>query len=149
MTTFFFACSYPLEPGAIIRAGNWGRIVRMYRTNGFGNAWILFREEVFEHIRKTEFPSKPSRYDGIFLCETKDQLIQFLDSAIRPLDLIYEVGLVDNSAPVHKGCLSNLDFGLQENFETFTIKARSYWVGENIQKPEILTTSSVQIITQV
>ena len=149
MTTYFFACSYPLEAGSIVRAGNWGRIVRMYRTNGFGNAWILFREEVFECIRKTEYPLKPSRYDGIFLCETKDHLMQFLDVSKRPLDLIYEISLVDDSAPIHRGCLSHLDFSFQENFETFSIKARAYWIGDNIQRPEILTTSGVRIIAQV
>lgn len=149
MTKYYFACSYPLAPGSIVNPGNWGRIIRQYNTGGFGNPWILFREEVFEKVRQSEFPTKPSRYESIFLCETKDTLSQFIQQAKRSLDLAYEVELIDATAPIHRGCLSNLDFAPQENMQSFTLKARSYWGGVNLQRPEIASTSSVRIIAQL
>ena len=146
---YFLACSYPLAPGSVVNPGNWGRIIRKYRTDGFGSPWILFREEIFEHVRQSQFPTKPSRLEGIFLCETKDHLVQFLQEAHRPLDLIYEVELIDEAAAIHRGCLMHLDISLIENMNSFSIKASAYWGGANIQKPEILTISSARIIAQL
>jgi hypothetical protein len=47
---YYFACSYPLEIGSVVLPGNWGRIVAMYNTLGFGNPWIQYREDVFERV---------------------------------------------------------------------------------------------------
>ena len=149
MTSYFFACSYPLAPGSVVEPGNWGRIVRMYNTRGFGNPWILFREEVLEQVRATHYPVKPSRLDGIFLCESEEQLRDFLSNSDRPLDLAYEVVLTDESAPLHRGCLAHLDFAHQENLSTFTSKAHEYWAGDNPQQVEILTTSSIRIVARI
>jgi len=146
---YYYACSYPLASGSIINPGNWGRIIQKYNISSFGNPWILFREEVFEKVRQSEFPTKPSRYKSIFLCETKDMLAQFLQLANRSLDLIYEVELLDATAPIHRGCLLNLDFAPQENMQSFTLKARAYWNGANVQRPEIASTSSIKIISQL
>jgi hypothetical protein len=148
MGTYFYACSYPLEAGAVLRPGNWGRIVRKYNTRGFGNTWILFREEVFERIRRDEFPGKPSRFDSIFLCETEDDLRQFLKGTNRHLDLVYSVDLVDEDQPRHRACLTLLDFSAQESMASLEEKARLYWRGDEIRKPELVTTSRIRILAQ-
>lgn len=149
MSTYYFACSYPLEPGSIVNPGNWGRIVAAYRTDGFGNPWLLFREEIFESVRKNNFPKKPSRYEGIFLCESEQNLSDFLQGNNRVLDLIYEVELADPSATVHRGCLSHLDFAAREDLSTLTRKANDYWNAQQVHVPEILVESSVKILRRI
>jgi hypothetical protein len=121
----------------------------MYNTRGFGNPWILFREDVFEQVRKEQYPSKPSRMDSIFICESEAQLQNFLESSGRPLDVVYEIELTDPTASLHRGCLTHLDFSEQENLGTLRAKAHDYWSGGNVQRPEVLTTSSVRILSRI
>lgn len=142
---YFFACSYPLEVGSVILPGNWGRVVGMYTTKGFGNAWIQYREDVFERVRLDEFPNLPSRLKSIFLFESVDLLREFLRITNRFIDIIYEVSLIDVDEPVHRGFPSLLDFQQKEGLDSFTQKARTYWSGTEISSPEIVTTSRVQI----
>jgi len=142
---YYFACSYPLEVGSVVLPGNWGRIISMYNTNGFGNAWVQYREDVFEKVRRKKFPDKPDRLESIFLCETKDDLSGFIAANNRGLDILYEVELLDNNKPIHKGCLQYLDFNQQENYASFESKAIEYWKAENVQSGEIVTTSRVRI----
>jgi hypothetical protein len=146
---YFLACSYPLAPGSVVNPGNWGRMIRKYSNGVFGDPWILLREEIFEHVRQSQFPTKPSRFEGIFLCETKDQLVQFLQENNRHLELVYEVELIDVAPAIHKGCLMHLDISLGETLSSFSRKANAYWDGANIKKPEILTTSGARIIAQL
>lgn len=146
---YFFACSYPLEVGSVILPGNWGRIVDMYNTSGFGNAWIQYREDVFERVRLDEHPSLPSRLQSVFLCDSIDVLREFLRVTNRAIDLTYEVSLVDPAEPVHRGCLSLLDFEQKEGLDSFTRKARLYWSGVEVTRPEIVTTSRVRIDARI
>lgn len=143
--TYFYACSYPLVQGSIIDPGNWGRILCVYNTQGIGAPWLLLREEIFERIRILEYPNMPSRFSGSFVCETLADLQRFVAENPRPFDLLYEVALI-NDAPMHRGCLSTLNFDPLENRGTLETKARRYWDGNNIQRPEILTLSRIQIL---
>lgn len=148
-TQYFFACSYPLEVGSVILPGNWGRIVGMYNTSGFGNAWIQYREDVFERVRLDEYPNLPSRLQSIFLCDSIDVLREFLRVTNRAIDLTYEVSLIDTIEPVHRGCLSHLDFQQKEGLDSFTRKARLYWSGTEVTRSEIVTTSRVRIEARI
>ena len=146
---YYLGCSYPLEPGSVVLPGNWGRIVSMYNTAGFGNAWIQFREDVFEKVRQDECPQKPSRLKSIFLCESQQSLQEFLQQTNRALELMYEVALLDQQEPIHRGCLSLLDFQQREGLDSFTIKARNYWSAASVLRPEIATTSRVRIDARI
>ena len=146
---YYFACSYPLEEGSIVLPGNWGRIIGMYNTNGFGNAWIKYREDVFEKVRGEKYSEKPNRLESIFLCETKEDLVGFLSSNQRGLDIIYQVELVDEDKPIHRGCLNLLNFNQQESYQSFEGKAIEYWQGENVSASEIVTTSRARIRAKI
>jgi len=148
-TPYYFACSYPLEPGSIVLPGNWGRILGMYSTSGFGNAWIQYREDVFEKIRQDEFPDKPSRVTSIFLCDTEQALRDFMQQTGRLIDLPYAVSLVDPEEPIHRGCLSLLQIQQKENLDTFAQKARQYWIGNPVSRPEVVTTSRIRIDARI
>lgn len=121
----------------------------MYSTNGFGNAWIQYREDVFERVRMNEYPKLPSRLRSIFLCDSIGGLREFLTVTNRAIDLTYEVSLVDPAEPVHIGCLSLLDFQQKEGLDSFTKKAGLYWSGVEVTRPEIVTTSRVRIEARI
>jgi hypothetical protein len=60
-----------LEPGSVIRPGNYGRVLKLNGPKH--NHWL--REEMLEFVRKHAFPDKPSR--------------------------LYEVRLTDQNAKTH------------------------------------------------
>lgn len=147
MASYFFACSYPLEPGSIVRPGNWGRMIKSY-TPQAGNPWILVREMAYEEIRANEFPQKPSRFDSIFLCSSLEGISEFLRSNNRQFDIAYEVELVNPSATCHEGCLNNPVISAEDNYSSLLAKAREYWSATKVQNPELVTLSSVRILQE-
>jgi hypothetical protein len=145
---YYFACSYPLEAGSIVKLGNWGRMIKSY-TPQAGNAWILIREMAYEEIRVKEFPDKPSRFDAIFLCSSLPAITDFVRSNNRQFDLVYEVELVDPEQPSHEGCLNNPIVLSEDKYASLLEKARCYWAASKVQNPEFVTLSRVRIIDEI
>lgn len=141
----FFLCSYPLEKGSVVQPGNWGRILNMYTFPG-GNAWVLMREVIFEEIRKQQFASLPSRLEATFLCEFEHEARDFQNRAQRWLDLLYEVEICDPTRPQHRACLNHADLEQGDRVPNLIQKAHAYWSGQGVQRPEIITASSIRII---
>lgn len=122
----------------------------MYAVNQ-QNSWpilMLLKEQIFELVRIKSFPTRPSRLESIFLCENLQDIRTFRSSNNRNLDLIYEVEIVDLSAPAHRTCMTYVENSNQGTLATIEQNAHSYWTGVTIQKPEILTRSSVRVISQ-
>ena len=96
---FFHCNSTPLEPGSVIKSGNWGRIIR---NLGWQHNQA-FRESVFEDIRAKEFPEKPSRLDCSFFFsnEVVTRLYLALDPGRAATMIPYEVELIRPDAPQH------------------------------------------------
>ena len=145
---YFHASPLPLEVGSVILPGNWGRIIASY-TNGqidLHSMWILFREQTFELIRRTEFPDKPSRLKSAFLFLDESKAQDFRVNNNRTRDLLYEVEIVDPSQPTHIGemNLSELANGLQF-MDAVASNARQYWQGAGIVYPELITESAIRI----
>jgi hypothetical protein len=135
-----------LEPGSVVPPGNWGRILGLYPLNQPQGHWLLVREEVFESVRRAQFPQRPSRLESLFVCESLEEILAFRQSARRGLDLAYEVELVDEGAASHRACLSVFD-GEQEGTISFLRdRAVCYWKGVEIQRPEVVTTSPIRIV---
>jgi len=145
---YFYLCSYPIEAGSVILPGNWGRILQFYPLINQNNWWLLLREMVFENIRLNEFSKLPSRLNSIFLCKDYNNIVDFKNKTGRILDLIYEVELLDGKALMHKACLSVFDQEKDGDLRTLEEKARIYWSGKDIKRLEIVTTSSIRIISQ-
>jgi hypothetical protein len=87
-----------LEPGSIVRPGNWGRIVRLFGDRH--REWN--RECRLEQIRQTEFPHLPSRFDCIFFFETAVEAEHY-NTALnqKGLMVFYEVEVMSLNAPQH------------------------------------------------
>ena len=85
-----------LEPGSIIRPGNYGRILKMIGANH--THWL--REQFLELIRTQEFPDKPSRLTSAFTCEHLNAIRWFRESNCA-MGVVYEVELVNPDANRH------------------------------------------------
>jgi len=147
VTPFFHLTPVKLKPGSIIEPGNWGRIIRSYRSLDGANAYNLVREQTFELVRNSHFQKKkPSRYNCVFLFESLDDASKFKEEQ-RPIDILYKVEILDLTKPLHRACmtLTNISPGalVIPQYET---QAKQYWKGENIKSAEILTYSDIKIL---
>jgi hypothetical protein len=127
-----------LEPGSIIRPGNWGRIVRL--TGGQHREWN--RECILERIRKAEFPELPSRWDCIFFFGN------FIEAAFYKASLgvnatlvMYEVELTDPDVRRHEA-----DWKGTGPYDTDEW-ARRYWRGDIMpgRGPEVLCRETLAV----
>ena len=148
LSALFYLCSYPLEPGSVIAPGNWGRILHSYSLGNQSRWWNLLREHVYEAIRLREFPERPSRLRSIFLCDSLAAIRQFRLEANREFDLIYQVELVESNPLLHRACMSVFDGEQEGNLASLEERARIYWQGAEISKPEIITTSGVRVLAR-
>ena len=149
---YFHVCPLPLEPGSVIKPGNWGRIIRSYvnRDTNINQLWIMFREQTFELIRRTEFPGKPSRFDSTFLFDSIEKSTNFKKQNNRLFDLTYRVQLTNPGAPTHVACMDLV--GIPDGvrfFEALESNARKYWEGKIINSPELLTRSAIRIVERI
>lgn len=146
MTTYYHSAPLVLQEGSIIEAGNWGRILNCYRTDGNGNAWLLARELAFEAIRSSEFSDSPSRLSSCFVFEKFKDANQYQREFSR-WNTIYEVELLNSDAPTHRGGFNLVQFpdGNTEFLPVVVDWARKYWRGEEVQVPEIVTNSPLRI----
>lgn len=125
----YHVASVPLAPNSQILPGNWGRILRKY-TVGSADLTNLLRETILEHIRRDEFPGKPSRLDAAFALPTLEAA-GFYQAHNQPLGIVYEVEFVVPDRPRHEG-----DFNLiqpkpgEQWLSEMERLARCYWRGE-------------------
>jgi hypothetical protein len=145
MPDYYFLCPYPLRVGSIVEPGNWGRILRRY-TPGNANLWLIVKEQVYEQIRREQFPALPSRLTSAFVCETLNDLRDFQTRTNRQFDLPYRVELVDVAAPSHRCCISQVDSQQGDTIPILEQRAMLYWAGNNIQRPEIITSSALRLV---
>ncbi len=140
-----------LAPGSIIRPGNWGRIVRLI-GNQHGE-WE--RERILEHVRQTEFPHLPSRWDCIFFFENAAEAELYnstLNVTDKSLSILYEVEVTSPLAPQHVADWKGT--GPYDSNEW----ARRYWRGDIMPgrgpapKPlcrEVLAVTSLLVVREV
>ena len=147
--SYFYCCSLPLMAGSVIKPGNWGRIIKTYSPQSSPNVWLFIRELIFEQVRRENFSTKPSRFESIFLCLDQNSIRDFKQTTSRSLDLIYEVVVLDEQEPTHIGDWALCNIQNNDNYSTFVDRAKMYWSGENIAKPELVTTSPIKIIQEV
>jgi hypothetical protein len=119
-----------LEPGEVIHAGNWGRIVRGYGT------WhsLFLRETLFETVRARDFSSLPSRLNCAFAYEDEESASRGMkdgDANVAPS--LYVVEPVDVSAARH---VADHDLvtvpGSLFDPEALEERVRTYWQGRRL-----------------
>lgn len=146
---YFHLCPTMLEPGSVIKPGNFGRVIDSYRPNNLGP--LAVRELAFEVARLKHFADKPSRFNSIFLFPTlghaQAHLFRFDVSS-----LIYEVELTEPESKLFHGNMAIIHEGFP-NDQTPAIPyiynlAAAYWMGISEVQPdsELLSTSPIRIL---
>ena len=110
------------------------------------NAWTLARELIYEQVRQEHFSSKPSRFDALFLCFSEVEAEKFRSSTSRPFDLIYEVELMEPTAPTHIGNWALINWNQNDNIETLKVQAHAYWLGSDLTNRELVTSSPAKVV---
>lgn len=152
MPIYHFA-NIKLGPGSIVEPGNFGRLLKRYvpGTPGFGNAWLLARELVFEQLRPED---KPSRLNACFACPTMDDVEKyrkFNDQNFQ--QVLHEVEPADPTAPRHVAGLSFLEMRDGAPFlDPMRLAATNYWSGQtgNHEKGnELVTPSALRVLRSI
>lgn len=148
MNNYYYLCSYPLEPGSVVLPGNWGRLLK--NSNCSNIALNLAKEQTFENVRLKSYPSLPSRFEAIFLCESLDGARQFRQGSNRLWsDIIYEVELLEPEKPSFRTDWTLVNVTPQDTVAQVEERARQYWSGSSVNNPELLSLSKIRIINRV
>ena len=157
----FHTTHAPLPIGTVLQPGRWGDVFRTQyffdasSANGALAGWRLASELIIEDVRRGEFPDLPSRLACIFAHDEGQIARSWLPpGAINATHFIYEVELVDVSAPTHRAALNLMSainrFSASEPFCSLTERlARAYWRGDDIHIPEIVIASPLRILRQL
>jgi hypothetical protein len=87
-----------LAPGSIIKAGNWGRIIRHW---GWQHNEAM-KEMALEDARRSRFAHRPSRLDGIFVFLDVTEARNFRQRIVSfASHILYRVSLTEPSALSH------------------------------------------------
>jgi len=149
MKKYYWASSTLLGDGSTVTPGNWGRMIKQYRVDVFGNPWLLVREYIFEDIRRQSYSNKPSRFNCLFLCKDIDSMKEFINSNNKVTDIIYEVEILDDSQLTFEFDWKGVNLSRGESVIELESKAHNYWKAENINSTEVLTESSIRIIKKI
>ena len=112
---------------------------------------FYLKESILEETRATEFPDKPSRLGGIFLCPTLDDIKRFQEK-IRPDNhYIYTCEIEGGTSATCDLWLvsrANVLLPIADQFDVLKERAIDYWNGNQTQSPimEIVTNGKVTII---
>jgi hypothetical protein len=146
METYFHCASLPLGPGSVICPGNWGRMLRLYRTTEIGTFAAAFRERVLEDIRQADFPSKPSGLASCFVLFSEDDAKKFRDQFQRT-SIIYEVEPVSEPSTTHEGDYSLIGAPLGAvYFDPYKQAARDYWSTLATKNRELLLPVPIRVL---
>jgi hypothetical protein len=149
VATYFHFAPQAMTAGTIIQPGNWGRILNSYNQQGFGNAWVLAREMIFESVRASKYSTKPSRLSCAFAFETLADANQSRGD-YAGWSSLYEVELVTATAPSHRAAYNLIKWppANAQFLPIFAQVAGDYWAG-NHSIPELITKSAFRILQVV
>lgn len=90
---YYWLNSISLQENSVVLPGTWVRLKRALSPDN----WVVL-EEIYERIRQEEYPELASRVSSNFLFIDKTTARQY-QKFHRQADLLYEVEVVDRSAP--------------------------------------------------
>ena len=176
--SLFHCVSANLAQGSVVLPGGYGETLNHYgrfKDFCFGDIERLFYEQNLEAYRVKNYPSKPSRFKGLFLCLSEAGAHKFIETQNRCQDRIYRVELVDKSIASEPHIANWLTYNpncMSREIRTFPDGHKSqllhnnwrtrmesyverYWEGEDIDNCanqdnlEILTECPVKVIDRI
>lgn len=154
---YYHLSGVTLEPGSVIKAGNWGRVFRQLQWTHN----LAIKEMALEEARLRRFPHRPSRLESafVFLDTMEARSFQRTTAGFQQ-HVLYRVSLIDPAAPWHVtdtrlsapvGTLRSdwadiywIDF----NPATIAVPGIPDWIAAtegNIQQRELITLSDIRI----
>jgi hypothetical protein len=160
---FYHLTGTLLKEGSVILPGSFGIILNERYGNfeqHFGDPRTLLYEYQLEEFRQKNYPNKPSRFKGLFLCHSYDNMVNFVKKTTRFGQFGYKVELTEKTKPFHVGDWEKYDNRMWNqdvtNWRTkINESVKNYWeeISEDLSNPkapiEILTESPVKIIQRV
>lgn len=143
-TTFFHGASVTLGIGSIILPGNWGRMIKSAYPAPNNNLFLPYREVIFEYARQALAPTKASRLNCVFVCDTLLEAISFRNS-FQPTNVIYEVEPLGDTSDNHVGDFTMANLPQAGQYFGVYDLARQYWLGP-VNSPERLLSCPVRVV---
>ncbi|MET4233750.1 hypothetical protein ABIA85_007050 [Bradyrhizobium sp. LA6.10] len=154
---FYHLSGVTLDPGAVIKAGNWGRVIRQA-------GWthnLAIREMALEEARLLRFTHRPSRLDSAFVFI---DMIEARNFRLRipgfQNHVLYRVSLLNPAAPSHitdtrlAGPIGTLRsdwadvYWMDFNPATISVPGIDNWseaTNGYVQEREMITTSDIRV----
>lgn len=138
---FYHLVGPVLGEGSVIKAGNWGRVLR---AAGWGHS-EAFREQLLEKCRQDLQPDAPSRYDAIFCLPSVEAAREY--QQINPHYSLHALHRVRLLQPERRAFIANHIY-----FKPSPFVDRwpdQYWMRigteteDDFTHPEVLTTSDL------
>ncbi|MBK8399449.1 MAG: DUF2441 domain-containing protein [Leptospiraceae bacterium] len=139
---YYWLGYYELGKGSTVYPGNWGRI----KNKTFATSPNTLKELIYENIRLRYFPNLPSRLSSIFVCPSLEEIIKYQRSNNKVTEVIHKVKLVNEDANRTMADWSKFILSQNDSFEMAEQRAKDYWSRNNIQNPEILIESAIEIM---
>ncbi|WP_432706422.1 DUF2441 domain-containing protein [Azotobacter salinestris] len=141
---FYHVAPTILGEGSIIMPGNWGRVMR------FNNEVTvpLLREHIFELVRVTKHPDKPSRMNCLFVLD-KLQDAEHYRAKYKPSEIIYQVSIDAPITTIHRG---NYELPIPTGYhlvEGLYQLATKYWTEAAEQFVEVLIPASATVMRRI
>lgn len=145
-------CQTPLESGAVIKPGNWGRLMLLEsfpKTKAADVENILF-DLVLENVRLALYSDKPSRFTCVYTCLGIESARLFASK--RPYYPCYKVELVYPDRSTFCGSWQHVE---QRNgsLGSWYSLAKTYWSTDwRTQSPntlELLSLSPIRVVDEV
>jgi hypothetical protein len=141
--SYYYCSEIPLTTGDVVSPGRWGQtIVATGPDHDF-----YYRELVWEQVRATEFPGRPSRMDCAFAFQSEASALTWAESGER----IYAVS-VGPESPTFLADMTWITVARQgHGFADVLEIVRRYWRGEASGHPaiELLVAGDLKIDREV
>lgn len=144
-------CQTPLESGAVIKPGNWGRLMLLEsfpKTKAADVENILF-DVVLENVRLALYSDKPSRFACVYTCLGIESARLFAPK--RPYYPCYKVELVYPDRPTFCGSWQHVE-QRSGSLKSWHSLAKTYWSTDwRTQSPntlELLSLSPIRIVDE-
>ncbi|WP_439952753.1 DUF2441 domain-containing protein [Cupriavidus taiwanensis] len=108
---------------------------------------IMLRESVFENIRLTKFPTRPSRARCIWLCESEAQA-EYWFNRLPHTGTKRLLEIETYSGSIHKAFEQHLT-NVPENIAELERRAVEYWSGSGSGICEILFTGIISVSREI
>jgi hypothetical protein len=153
MSIYYFVAHHSLMPGSMVAPGDMRRELFSLRQPELAGRWPqALREMIYENVRQSFFPNRPSRLSSHSLLEKLDDAAEHV-RRFEPHKVIHEVEAMPQADQFSADLIHVRKVNLDQNQPVMTVlwnAAKLYWEDhEERQVPELVTGSPIRILRQI